>query len=216
MASRTPASARQPNPTTSGGRPPEARNTMPKRFAVEIRMAASGMGHPHDMSSASEQQHTTPVLPTPADVHAAYREGLGPRERAVLWSWMGFTATFAGVRAITYTIRRGDGPFRNVTVGGAHLHHYLWGIGLLAGVGAIAVRGTEKARRHPLVALVYGTGMALIVDEFALLLDLKDVYWTREGRISLDLGIGLVAAGGTTFSALPLLRRLHANRRRHR
>ena len=68
------------------------------------------MGHPHDMSSASEQQPTTPVLPTPSDVHAAYREGLGPRERAVLWSWTGFTATFAGVRAITYTIRRGDGP----------------------------------------------------------------------------------------------------------
>jgi hypothetical protein len=47
-----------------------------------------------------------------------------------------------------------------------------------------------------------------------LLLDLKDVYWARQGRISVDLGVGLVAAGGTTFSAIPLLRRLHANRRR--
>ena len=60
----------------------------------------------------------------------------------------------------------------------------------------------------------YGTGLALIVDEFALLLDLRDVYWAREGRISVDLGVGLVAAGGTTFSAIPLLRRLHANRTR--
>ena len=61
----------------------------------------------------------------------------------------------------------------------------------------------------------YGTGMALIVDEFALLLDLKDVYWERQGRVSVDLGVGLVAAGGTTFSAIPLLRRLNRNRTRY-
>jgi hypothetical protein len=150
----------------------------------------------------------------PSDVRVAYREGLGPRERAVLWSWTGFTTTFGAVRAITYTIRRGGGPFRDISVGGVHLHHYLWGIGLLAGVGAVAVRGTDETRRHPLVGLAYGTGMALIVDEFALLLDLKDVYWERQGRVSVDIGVGLVAAGGTTFSAIPLLRRLRRNRRR--
>ena len=100
--------------------------------------------------------------PTPSDVRVAYREGLAPRERAVLWSWTGFTTTFGAVRAITYTIRRGGGPFRDVSVGGMHLHHYLWGIGLLAGVGAVAVRGTDETRRHPLVGLAYGTGIALI------------------------------------------------------
>jgi hypothetical protein len=172
------------------------------------------MSHSRGMSPATEPHPTVPAVPTPSDVRAAYREGLGPRERAVLWSWTGFTATFAGVRGITSSIRRGDGPFRNVSLGGAHLHHYLWGIGLLAGVGAVAVRGTDRTRRHPLVALAYGSGLALIVDEFALLLDLKDVYWEREGRISVDLGVGLVAAGGTSFSALPLLRRLRADRRR--
>ena len=76
------------------------------------------------------------------------------------------------------------------------------------------MRGTDEATQHPLVAVSYGTGMALIVDEFALLLDLRDVYWTRQGRISVDLGVGLVAAGGTTFRAIPLLRRLRADRRR--
>jgi hypothetical protein len=65
----------------------------------------------------------------------------------------------------------------------------LIGIGLLTGVGAVAVRGDDRARRHPLVGLAYGAGLALIVDEFALLLDLKDVYWARQGRISVDLGI---------------------------
>ena len=131
-----------------------------------------------------------------------------PRERAVLWSWLGFSTTFAAVRAITYSIRAGRGPFRNVSLGGEHLHHYMWGIAALAGVGAVAVRGDDRTRRHPVVAATYGSGLALIVDEFALLLDLKDVYWAQQGRISVDLGVGLVGAGGTTFSAIPVLRRL--------
>lgn len=150
----------------------------------------------------------TANLPTPAEVGAAYREEMGPEERAVLWSWTGFTATFTGVRALTHAIRRGRGPFRNLSVGGTHLHHYMWGIGMLAGVGAVAVRGEDATRRHPLVALAYGAGLALIVDEFALLLDLEDVYWAKQGRVSVDLGVGIVAAGGTLFSALPMLRRL--------
>jgi len=97
-----------------------------------------------------------------------------------LLSWMGFTSTFAAVRAITYSIRAGRGPFGNVSLGGAHLHHYRWGIAMLSGVGGIAVRGEDSTRRHPAVALTYGAGMALIVDEFALLLDLQDVYWAKQ------------------------------------
>jgi hypothetical protein len=151
-------------------------------------------------------------VPSAQEVHRAYLEELGPRERAVLWSWLGFSATFAAVRAITYSIRWGRGPFRNLSLGGAHLHHYLWGIAALAGVGAVAVRGDDRTRRHPVVAATYGSGLALIVDEFALLLDLKDVYWAQEGRISVDLGVGLVAAGGSTFSAIPVLRRLRRDR----
>jgi hypothetical protein len=75
-------------------------------------------------------------------------------------------------------------------VGGEHLHHYMWGIGLVSAVGGVAVHGEDAQRRHPVVALSYGAGLALIVDEFALLLDLKDVYWAKQGRISIDLGVG--------------------------
>jgi hypothetical protein len=153
------------------------------------------------------------VVPSPAHVRIAYLEELGPQERAVLWSWLGFTGTFAAVRAIAYSIRSGVGPFRNLSLGGSHLHHYLWGIAALTGVGAVAVRGEDRTRRHPVVATSYGAGLALIVDEFALLLDLRDVYWAKEGRVSVDLGIGLVAAGGTIFSAIPVLRRLRRDRR---
>jgi len=141
-------------------------------------------------------------------VRRAFREELGPGQRSALISWLAFAGTFAGLRAVTYSIRDGKGPFRNISVGGEHLHHYMWGIGLLSGVGAIAVHGDEEHRRHPGVAVTYGSGLALIVDEFALLLDLKDVYWAKQGRISIDLGIGGIALAGSYFAALPVLRRL--------
>jgi hypothetical protein len=140
-------------------------------------------------------------------------EILDPCQRSALISWLAFTATFATVRGITYSIRSGRGPFRNLSLGGEHVHHYLWGIGLLAGVGAIAVRGDESLRQHPVVAVSYGSGLALIIDEFALLLDLRDVYWARQGRISVDLGIGGVAVAGSYFASLPLLRALRGRRR---
>ena len=140
-------------------------------------------------------------------------EVLDPCQRSALISWLAFTATFATVRGITYSIRSGRGPFRNLSLGGEHVHHYLWGIGLLAGVGAIAVRGDERLRQHPVVAVSYGSGLALIVNEFALLLDLRDVYWARQGRISVDLGIGGVAAAGSYFASLPVLRSLKDRRR---
>jgi hypothetical protein len=149
---------------------------------------------------------------TPAGVRTAYEQNMGPAERSALWSWLGFTATFAAVRGITYSIRDGKGPFRNLSVGGAHLHHYMWGIGMVSSVGAIAVRGEDATRRHPAVALTYGAGLALIVDEFALLLDLQDVYWAKQGRVSVDLGVGLAAAGGSIFSTRPILRRLARDR----
>ena len=142
------------------------------------------------------------------DVRTVFREELDPRQRSALLSWLAFTTTFGAVRGITYSIKEGKGPFGNLSVGGAHLHHYMWGIGMLSGVGAIAVHGEDARRRHPAVALAYGTGLALIVDEFALLLDLKDVYWAKQGRISVDLGIGASSVAGTYLAALPLLRAL--------
>ena len=123
-----------------------------------------------------------------------------------------FTVTFGAVRGITYSIKAGRGPFGNLSVGGEHLHHYMWGIGLVSGVGGVAVHGEDEQRRHPAVAISYGAGLALIVDEFALLLDLKDVYWAKQGRISVDLGVGGSSLAGTYFAALPLLRALRRRR----
>jgi hypothetical protein len=154
--------------------------------------------------------------PLPVAVHRAFHSELDASQRAALLSWLSFAATFGGVRGITWSIRAGQGPFGNVSVGGEHLHHYMWGIAMLTGVGAMAVRGEDRQRRHPAVALSYGAGLALIIDEFALLLDLQDVYWARQGRISVDLGVGAIGAAGSYFAALPVLRKVREDRRQRR
>jgi hypothetical protein len=97
-----------------------------------------------------------------------------------------FVVTFAITRVVTNLIRRGRGPFRDMSVGGVHIHHQVWGIFLLLGIGTI-----ELAYRpgHPwleVLAVLFGTGAALTLDEFALWLRLDDVYWGPEGRRSVD------------------------------
>jgi hypothetical protein len=157
------------------------------------------------------------TTPRPSSLHAdlrtAYHEELDAGHRSALLSWLAFTTMFGIARSITYSIRAGKGPFHDLSAGGEHLHHYMWGIGLLTGVGAVAVRGEDRHRRHPVVAVSYGAGLALIVDEFALLLDLKDVYWARQGRISVDLGISVSALAGSFLAARPVLRAVARKRR---
>ena len=78
------------------------------------------------------------------DFRGAYFEDLDQGQRAALLSWLAFTATFGAVRGITYSIKAGRGPFGNLSVGGEHLHHYMWGIGLVSGVGGVAVHGEDS------------------------------------------------------------------------
>ncbi len=109
------------------------------------------------------------------------------RERLFLAS-VAFLVTFGIVRVITYAIRAGVGPLHNVTTGGLHIHHLVWGILILLVVGYVWL--IEKAVGSSWVASVtaiaYGVGAALTLDEFALWLNLKDVYWESAGRQSID------------------------------
>ena len=134
-------------------------------------------------------------------------EPLDPRQRTALIRWAAFTATFAGVRAVTHAIRTGVGPFGNIEAGGIHLHHYLWGIKLLAASGGVAIHGGERFRAHPLVAVGFGAGSALVIDETALLVHFKDVYWSERGRVSVLVGTGLIGAVGASFVLVPAWRR---------
>ena len=139
-----------------------------------------------------------------ARIRAVARDRIGPTEQSVMTAWGGFGTTFGVTRAITHWIRAGHGPAGGgMSAGGRHLHHYNIGILLLAAVGAVALRGEERHRRHPVTATAYGSGTALIVDELALLIDLQDVYWSRDGRTSVDAAVGLIALGGVYLAAVP-------------
>ncbi len=90
-----------------------------------------------------------------------------------------------------------------MSLGGKHFHHYNIGIAMLATVAGVGLRGSEKQRRHPAAAIAYGAANAMIVDELALLLDLKDVYWARDGRESVDVAVGVIATGATVVAGMP-------------
>lgn len=95
-----------------------------------------------------------------------------------------FLVTFAVIRFITYGIRGGWLPVGNVSRDGTHFHHYLWGIALVFIAGYIQIAFAPK-RGRAVCAALFGAGEALILDEFALLLNLKDVYWSGKGRESI-------------------------------
>jgi hypothetical protein len=149
-----------------------------------------------------------------ARVRTEWHRRLQPGQQSVLLAWASFTATFGGVRALTHWIRDGHGPSGGgMSVGGRHFHHYNIGIALLAVIGAIGLRGRERHRRHPMTAVAYGSAVALVVDELALLIDLKDVYWANDGRTSVDAAVIIVAVGATAVAGLPFWP--HARRALH-
>jgi hypothetical protein len=119
------------------------------------------------------------------------------RERLFLAS-LGFLITFAVVRTITHLIRAGVGPFHNVGSGTLHLHHLVWGILILLLVGYAWLIAADKPWFSSIAALAYGVGAALTLDEFALFINLQDVYWARQGRESIDAVVifgGLLSVG---------------------
>jgi hypothetical protein len=139
------------------------------------------------------------------------------RERLFLAS-VAFLVTFGIVRGITHLIRAGIGPFHNVTSGGLHIHHLVWGILLLLVVGYVWLLeiGVGSTWVASLTAIAFGVGAALTLDEFALWLNMQDVYWDRQGRESIDAVIifgGLLSAG---IWGWPFLRALTGLLRRHK
>jgi hypothetical protein len=109
-----------------------------------------------------------------------------PDSAAVFWMLVAFVVTFAVTRVITNLIRRGRGPFRDMSVGGVHIHHQVWGIFLLLGVGTMELAYRPASPWLEVLAVLFGMGAALTLDEFALWLRLDDVYWGPEGRRSVD------------------------------
>src|SRR3954449_3308058 len=129
------------------------------------------------------------------------------RTEKVLFNMLsGFVSAFALMRLSTAGIRGGWWPAGNVRLGGRHIHHFVPGILIAFGSGALALlTRSEKLERR--LAIPFGAGIGLTFDEAALLLDLRDVYWTREGVLSVQVSFGLAATLGGTILALRMLRR---------
>jgi hypothetical protein len=130
-----------------------------------------------------------------------------PRSETVLFNLLaGFLGSFALVRLSTWGIRDQWGPFRNISVGGRHIHHFVPGIVLAFSAGTAAML-TDSDELEDRLAVPMGVGMGLTFDEAALLLDLRDVYWTREGLLSVQLSLGATAILSIAILTQRMLRR---------
>ena len=131
-------------------------------------------------------------------------------KEASFWIAIAFLVTFGFVRYITFTIRKKNQAARQhpqlvpqhhskigfhdiVLPGGLHIHHAVPGIFLVLTAGYLGLV-TERKGTRPL-SIAYGIGAALALDEFALWLELRDVYWSKDGRRSFDA----VAVAGSLF-----------------
>jgi hypothetical protein len=152
-----------------------------------------------NLVSAAEEA----VTETAAAVRAGYQD-VSVGENAAFLLLTSFVTIFISARAISYTLRRRKtlGPFRDLKVGRRHIHHFVPGILLMMLAGGTAIL-TRDETLEPKLAVFFGAGMGMTLDESALLLQLEDVYWTREGLLGVQIALGTAA----TFAALALAHR---------
>ena len=166
------------------------------------------VAEPETVFETAEQAIVSTQLAT-QDAVAVAIEGYAatPRAETVLFNLLtGFTGALVGARLSTHGMRGGWWPFRDVEVRGHHIHHFVPGILLAFGSGSAALL-TADDNLEAKLAIPFGAGMGLTLDEAALLLDLRDVYWTREGILSVQLSLGATALLSGTLLALRMLRR---------
>jgi len=137
-------------------------------------------------------------------VRAGYRVS-STRQNALFNMLVAYVLTFGVARGITYSIRtRGRlGPIRNMRVGSSHVHHFLPGAAIAFIAGGVSI-GSRRDEFDRWLAIPFGIGIALVLDESALLLRLEDVYWSEEGVLSVQVGL----AASSLLAALAYLARM--------
>jgi hypothetical protein len=130
------------------------------------------------------------------------------RENVLLNLLGSFVVTFGAVRTSTWLIRsRGQfGPFRELVVGPRHIHHFVPGIAIALLAGGTALI-TENESLERWLAIAFGAGGALTLDESALLLQLEDVYWSEEGILSVQITLAAIGLLGAMAVVRRTLRR---------
>ena len=155
-----------------------------------------------DLVGAAEEV----VAETAEVVVTGYRE-VSTRENALFNLLTAFVTSFIGARVTTSMLRsrRSVGPFRALILGRRHIHHYVPGI-LLAFVSGGAAIVTRNESLEPKLAVPFGVGMGLTLDESALLLELDDVYWHERGILSVQVALVTTALLGALALGLRFLR----------
>jgi hypothetical protein len=111
--------------------------------------------------------------------------------------FVAFLVSFGFIRTSAHMIRAQVSWWPgNVNVGGTHIHHLVWGILLLLIAGYIGVTVAPDSPWHEILAVLFGIGTGLTLDEFALWLNLSDVYWSEQGRRSIDAVIVAATLAG--------------------
>jgi hypothetical protein len=183
--------------------------------ATTIGVAAGEFGRIWKRGSAPLPSETDELLPAAqeavseaVDVAVAGYQDVSSRETATFNLLGSFVITFVSVRTVAYGLRSRDtiGPFRNVVLGRRHIHHFVPGIVLAFTSGAVAIL-TRDEDIEPMLAIPFGIGMGLTLDESALLLELEDVYWSPEGILGVQISLAVAALIGTVGLGVRFLRR---------
>jgi hypothetical protein len=142
------------------------------------------------------------------EVAVAGYQDLSTRENATFNLLASFVATFVSVRTVAWGLRERDsvGPFRDVVLGRRHIHHFVPGIVLAFSSGGVAIL-TRNEDIEPKLAIPFGVGMGLTLDESALLLELEDVYWSPEGILGVQISLAVAGLIGALALGVRFIRR---------
>jgi hypothetical protein len=151
------------------------------------------------------QKGARAALDTVAVARRGYREA--PAGESALFNLlMSFVISSSLIRLTTLGVRRGVPLLFNVRIGRRHIHHFVPGIVLAFTSGSAALFASDPKARETL-AIPLGIGIGLTFDESALLLELEDVYWSREGLVGVQITLATASVMAAGMLALRILRR---------
>jgi hypothetical protein len=123
----------------------------------------------------------------------------------LFWLFLCLLLTFVFTRAVTRRIRAGSTGMKNWNVGGVHVHHQVFGIIAMLIAGCLEFSYRPGSPWSEILGGIFGAGVALTLDEFALWLYVDDVYWTEAGRRSLDaVFVALLVTGLLLVDFVPV------------
>jgi hypothetical protein len=184
------------------------RGTQALATAAVATTVAVGITEWRRLRARHPEEQPAETLREAVDIVAAgYRSGTA-RENALFNLLSSFSLAFGIARLSTWSIRhRGAaGPFRNLRINNRHVHHFIPGIVIAFVAGGISVASRDESL-DPWLALPFGAGVALTLDESALLLELDDVYWSERGIVSVQITLTAMLMLSGLALGLRLLRR---------